>query len=382
MSTAVATAITNVDSTVERAKPVGASTRNPVVDTVRVLAVAGVVGGHWLVTALVSGVNGLSVDSPLRFMPGLVPVSWFCQTLGLFFLTGGYAAAASYAARRGSVFAWWGRKLGALAVPVAVLLGCWAAVLFGLSARGLPQVTVSTLVYLITTPLWFLGVYLLMLAVTPLASWLDDRLGLAAALVPAALAVLVDFAVPAPWNQLNELFVWGAAWQFGLAWRRRSVPRGMAFGLLFGGIAAYALLVLVAHYPVSAVGVPGQLRSNLAPPSAATLALAAAQTGAVLLAVPLLTRISARPRVAALVRGVNARALPIFLLHQSSLAVVTLVAGAFGTLPGLHTTPDGPGWILARLLWLPVFALVLTVLLTLLIAALRPTRIRRFARKS
>ena len=32
-----------------------------------------------------------------------------------------------------------------------------------------------------------------------------------------------------------------------------------------------------------------------------------------------------------------------------------------GPLPGLHTVPDGLGWVRARLAWLPVFALALLV---------------------
>ncbi|ESU47675.1 hypothetical protein P376_4345 [Streptomyces sp. HCCB10043] len=32
---------------------------------------------------------------------------------------------------------------------------------------------------------------------------------------------------------------------------------------------------------------------------------------------------------------------------------------ADGPLPGLHTVPDDAGWVVARLLWLPVFTLAL-----------------------
>lgn len=52
----------------------------------------------------------------------------------------------------------------------------------------------------------------------------------------------------------------------------------------------------------------------------------------------------------------------IFLWHQTAMIAVTatgLLAG--GPLPGLHTAPDGPGWVLARLAWLPAFALALLV---------------------
>jgi hypothetical protein len=58
-------------------------------------------------------------------------------------------------------------------------------------------------------------------------------------------------------------------------------------------------------------------------------------------------------------------AMPVFLWHQSAL-IVTTVAVAWLTpgarVPGLHTAPLDPGWLAARLVWLPVFAVVLVLL--------------------
>src|SRR4029077_6277574 len=78
--------------------------RDRAVDALRALAIAGVIGGHWLVTALVTGTrNGqsqqgtvLSDNSPLASMPWLAPLSWVFQTLAVFFLVGGYSAARGY----------------------------------------------------------------------------------------------------------------------------------------------------------------------------------------------------------------------------------------------------------------------------------------------
>src|SRR5690348_6107397 len=77
--------------------------RDRAVDALRALAIAGVIGGHWLVTALVAGSSNspgqhgtvLSDNSPLASMPWLAPLSWIFQTLAVFFLVGGYAAAKS-----------------------------------------------------------------------------------------------------------------------------------------------------------------------------------------------------------------------------------------------------------------------------------------------
>ncbi|PWS49649.1 acyltransferase, partial [Streptomyces sp. FT05W] len=122
-------------------------------------------------------------------------------------------------------------------------------------------------------------------------------------------------------------------------------------------------LVLFAGYPASMVGVPGGTLSNLDPPTLAAVTFGLAQCGAALLLLGPLRRILARPAVWAAVALLNLSAMTVFLWHQTAMIVVTSAALFLtGPLPGLHTVPDGPGWVLARLAWLPVFALVLLVL--------------------
>ena len=95
--------------------------RDRAVDALRALAIAGVIGGHWLVTALVSsssnspGQHGttLSDNSPLASMPWLAPLSWVFQTLAVFFLVSGYSAARGY---RGGYLPWLRKRMVRLAV--------------------------------------------------------------------------------------------------------------------------------------------------------------------------------------------------------------------------------------------------------------------------
>src|SRR5215471_17904995 len=95
--------------------------RDRAVDALRALAIAGVILGHWLVTALVvtHGRTGTTVadKSPLHAMPYLAPLSWIFQTLAIFFLVGGYAAARSY---RGDYLSWLRQRLVRLSRPVAL----------------------------------------------------------------------------------------------------------------------------------------------------------------------------------------------------------------------------------------------------------------------
>jgi hypothetical protein len=98
--------------------------RDRAVDALRALAIAGVIGGHWLVTALVLGPSSggpsakggatLSDNSPLASMPWLTPLSWVFQTLAVFFLVGGYSAARGY---RGGYLGWLRKRMTRLACP-------------------------------------------------------------------------------------------------------------------------------------------------------------------------------------------------------------------------------------------------------------------------
>src|SRR5580704_19542823 len=137
--------------------------RDRAVDALRALAIAGVIGGHWLVTALVLGKGQggtvLSDDSPLASMPWLTPLSWVFQTLAVFFLVGGYSAARGY---RGGYRTWLRKRLIRLARPVAALAAGWIPVTLGLVLAGVPATTVHTLLFLVISPLWFLGVYALL----------------------------------------------------------------------------------------------------------------------------------------------------------------------------------------------------------------------------
>ncbi|WP_306748402.1 acyltransferase family protein [Saccharothrix yanglingensis] len=241
--------------------------RDPRVDATRALAVVGVVLGHWLVTALVLTDDGLVVDSPLRWVPELAPACWVLQVLGLFFFTGGFGAARS-------TTPWWSRARRLLP-PVAGPLAVRAVVLFGLSVRGLPQGTVWNTGYAVVTPLWFPGVYVLLLAATPLMA----RLGWWGVALPVALVAVDAWWAGPGW--VNVLAVWWAPWQVGVLVARHGWRRSWGAALLGTGAVAFAALLGPGH-PASAVGVPGAAESNLSPPSAAALALALARVGLVL----------------------------------------------------------------------------------------------------
>ena len=238
--------------------------RDRTVDALRALAIAGVILGHWMVTALVlsSGQTGSTVHdaSPLASLPALTPVSWIFQTLAIFFLVGGYAAARSYT---GDYLGWLRTRLARLSRPVALLAAVWVPLAIGLSLGGVPWATESTLLRLVLDPLWFLGVYAGLMALTPLAVALVRRLGACAACVPAAVVAAVDlvrFGLGGPaWvGWINVAAGWLVPYLLGIAWARGSF-RGWRIPalMLAGGAAATAALVVWAGYPASMVGVNG-----------------------------------------------------------------------------------------------------------------------------
>ncbi|MEV0882520.1 acyltransferase [Streptomyces microflavus] len=347
---------------IEAATPPG---RDRAVDALRALAILGVVGGHWLVTALVADSGTVRGASPLVYLPHLTPVSWVFQTLAVFFLVGGMVAAGSWASarKRGVSYGQWvGGRLARLFRPVAAVLVVWTLAVGAMLVSGVGEPTVFALAKLVWSPLWFLLVFAALTALTPLVARLHP-------LWPLAVVLHVDLVRfglggPSELGWINVVAGWLVPYCLGAVVARGGLRgRRNSWALLLGGVAAAVSLVLWAGYPASMVGVPGGRISNLDPPSLAAVSFGLAQCGAALLLLGPLRRALRRPAAWAAVALVNLAAMTVFLWHQTAMIVVTasalLVAGE--PLPGLHTVPDGVGWVVARLLWLPVFALALLV---------------------
>jgi len=150
--------------TIDAATPAG---RDRTVDVLRALAIAGVILGHWLVTALVltrsPAGERLHDSSPLAALPALAPVSWVFQTLAIFFFVGGYSAARSF---KGSYLTWLRARLGRLGRPGLVLAGVWVPLTAAMILAGVRSATIHTIVTLVLSPLWFLAVFAGLTALT------------------------------------------------------------------------------------------------------------------------------------------------------------------------------------------------------------------------
>jgi peptidoglycan/LPS O-acetylase OafA/YrhL len=362
--------------------------RDRAVDALRALAIAGVIGGHWLVTALVPANGTLSDNSPLASMPWLVPLSWIFQTLAVFFLVGGYSAARSY---RGDYLPWLRKRMTRLARPITALVAVWIPVTAGLLLAGVPSATIHTLLFLVISPLWFLGVFAALTALTPPALWLVNRFGAWAAAFPVAVVAAVDLTRfglhgPAWLGWVNLPAGWLVPYLLGIAWAQvsptqssptqssptqGSLARGQLTRwslcgrripalMLAGGAAATAALIVWAHYPASMVGVNGAHISNLNPPTLAAVTFGIAQCGLALLLRDRLAKLMRRPLAWAAIAMVNLSAMTLFLWHQTAFITVSSLALLAGKVPGLLTAPTSPQWVAERLIWLPVFAITLS----------------------
>ncbi|WP_405463459.1 acyltransferase [Streptomyces anulatus] len=319
------------------------ATRDRYVDLLRVASLGAVVLGHWLMAAVTpDGVGNL-----LAVVPALQPLTWLLQVMPVFFFVGGFSHALSYRSllrkrpegTADSVYSAFLRaRLQRLLRPTTVFVLVWgaAALLVQLlgGGGGLTGVTLR----MVTQPLWFIGIYLAMVAFTPPLLRLHERCGWGAFAGLAGAAVAVDvlrFAGGVPYVEfLNFAFVWLAVHQLGFL---RADGRIRRPALLAGaGLVTAGALVAFGPYPLSMVGMPGEKVSNMAPPTLALLAHGLWLVGAVELLRAPAARLLERPRVWRTVVAANGVAMTAFLWH------LTAMFGVYGALLALDVELPAP----------------------------------------
>jgi peptidoglycan/LPS O-acetylase OafA/YrhL len=311
----------------DRPVPVGAG-RDAYVDFLRAASLIVVVLWHWAFTILHWRPDGPHATSPLGFTRGFWILTWLLQVMPLFFYIGGFVHLRSWQrAQRGGtgLGAFVGRRLRQLAVPGAALLTTWLALgtavgyYFNLAWMG-------RAVRLVVSPLWFLGVYLMLIALLPVALWAHRRFGVLVLVWLAGAAMCVDvlrfhYRVDGI-GWLNMLLVWALAHQAGFAYQQVvDAPRRVDWALLWSGLFGLVGLVFSGLYPGSMVGVPGERLSNMAPPTFVMVALLLFQIGAVEVLRPTMERVLRRPYWHTANETINRFALPLFLFHITGMAI-------------------------------------------------------------
>lgn len=355
-------------------------TRDRYVDLLRVASLGAVVLGHWMMAAVTpDGVGNL-----LAVVPALQPLTWLLQVMPVFFFVGGFAHALSYRSllrkrpegSTDSVYAAFLRaRLQRLLRPTMVFVLVWgaAALLIQLlgGGGGLTGVTLR----LVTQPLWFIGIYLAMVAFTPPLLRLHERYGWGAFAGLAGAAAAVDvlrFAAGVPYVEfLNFAFVWLAVHQLGFLRADGRLGAGPALSALRrpallagGGLITAVALVAAGPYPLSMVGMPGEKVSNMAPPTLALLCHGLWLVGAVELLRAPAARLLARPRAWRTVVAANGVAMTAFLWH------LTAMLGVYGAMLALDVPLPEP----ATAAWwaqTPLRLAVAAALTAVLVAAFR-----------
>lgn len=353
--------------------------RNRYADFLRVLAIAAVVIGHWIVidlqfeNGLPTGINALAHSDWIHWG------TWAFQVIPLFFLVGGYANAISWRRHRerGRDWASWLRRRSLrLLWPTAIFVAAGLILTPVAAWLDVPEEILSQATWAVALILWFLAVYLIVSVLTPLSLRAHERwgmgfVGLLTVLVIAADSIRflgeVDLLAYA-----NYALVWGAFHQLGFAWKDGILPsRGKVSSITGISFVVLFLLVEWGPYPVSMVGVPGAEIQNTGPPTLALLLLGFAQIGLMLLLRPLI-----RPRLEgnsslwrAVVTG-NLVIMSIFLWHVVPVVIIAVILTGLGvTLPG---APGSMVWLAFRLVWILMLGALLLPLVLFVRRGERP----------
>lgn len=342
--------------------------RERVVDFLRAFSILSVVIGHWLISYITQDENGKILgENALGGMKYGWLSTWIFQVMPIFFFVGGYAnyvGVRSFRRRDLSYAAFLTSRVRRMLKPVVTLLFVWVPVNFAIDWQNYrTEDFASLLSKIVTQPLWFIGVYIIVTSLAwPLYS-LHLKWGAKFLIFSAALPFLVDW-MHFGWNipsvgYLN-IFIWIWVHQLGFAYAdgtllasasdntdRTYTALWKKFGGLFmtiigatglffcsgikkfGDVSVLHTIATTLHlddlpYPPSMVGLPGEKISNMNPPTVAIMFLAITQIGLVIIFRDRLQKMLMRHKIWTFTVAINSMILTIFCWHQSALVITTL----------------------------------------------------------
>ncbi|MFN8500178.1 MAG: acyltransferase [Anaerolineae bacterium] len=341
------------------------ATRDRYADLIRAAAILLVVLGHWLM-AVVDWDGPVWLGNLLAILPRLQVLTWTLQIMPLFFFVGGFASLLSLRSihRRGGGYAdFIYHRSARLLRPIGFFFAIWIPVAIVLQITRPTSDAVRTLSLIAVQPLWFIGVYMLVIGLTPLTRALHRRWGAAVPVALFATVVVVDvtrftLAVDAI-GLINMAAVWMLAYQLGYFYadgRLQRIRRERLVAVILGSIALLVGLTTYGPYPRSLVGLPGDRFSNMFPPTLCIAVLVILLVALAMLVREPLTRFAQRPRVWAAIVAINMVMMTIFLWHLTAFGLAT---GALRLL-GISLPPPGTvAWVVTLPLWLGLLATIL-----------------------
>lgn len=205
---------------------------------VRILSLTGIVLGESLLAFTMRD----SVEPAWAW-----PLTWLLQLVPLFFLAGGLGTLHAWRASTSYVGFLAGR-VGWLIRPVLAFVIAWLVVPLSLELLQAPESAITAFSRLVVQPLWLLGLYVLVVAVTPLMHRLHDLVPVAAPAVLFASVAGLGFVGGSVAAHVGGVLVALLFGQLAFHYADRTlwrIPRAL---LLAVAAAAFAGLVLLTTF--------------------------------------------------------------------------------------------------------------------------------------
>lgn len=337
-------------------------------DFVRATSIAAVVFGHWTIATVARRAGELGGENALSTLRWLGPATWVVQIIAVFFVVGGFSnERALGGAAKLDYGAFLARRSERLLRPTIVFTTAWLVLAVLLDALPADPGLVHDAARIAAQPLWFLAVYLVVIALAPLQVRLHRVRPLLLVVVLPLLVIGLDVlrlteAAPDA-AVLNYLLVFLFAQELGFAYaegRFARVGTARALAVAFGATALLVALTTAGPYPVSMVGVPGESVSNMSPPTVCILVLTIAQGGMLLAIRPALARWLQRPAAWQATISVNVVIMTVFLWHLTALVAAGSIAVVLDALPAVATATwwlERPAWFAGELVALALLVL-------------------------
>ncbi len=344
------------------------ASRDRSVDFLRAASILTVVLGLWLIGVVWVQDDAIFSTNAIGITSWLWLATWAMQVMPIFFFVGGFSNLTAYESARRKGLGDWAfvrHRLVRLLKPSAVFLGFWALVQVVLHVGDIGAPRPPLLPGAGTTallrgmdfppatipfgPLWFLLVYLVVVAIAPITIRLHRRFRwnvIWVMLAGAFAADILGFGVDPLFRWANVVFVLLLPHQFGHFLGDGTLDRlpRRTFGwMVAGGLGALVLLTNpplfqlfgdvrhewfpgIGAYPKSLLGTEAELVSNAYPPTLVYLMVGVWTIGAAMLLRPRLQRWLQRPGPWTFTISVNAVIMTLFLWHMTAflLSVLTL----------------------------------------------------------
>ena len=379
------------------------TTRDRYVDFLRAASIVTVVAGHWFISMNHREGGKVFTTSAIGETSWLWLGTWFLQVIPIFFFVGGFSNLTAYESlrRRGESTGQFLRtRMARLLKPTLAFIGVWVVIevvlhLAGCCGSGLFRGVKAPPATVPFGPLWFLGVYIVVVLVSPITIRLHRRFGLGVPIVLLLAAIAGDAfgfiggisAARVP----NIASVWLLAHQLGYFYADGRLTRLSKAQLWAMALASLAVLILLTnppiwggrgpeyfsglpHYPKSLLGTDNEPISNMNPPTLALVAMTFWSIGLAMLARPRVSGWLQKPAAwKAVVLG-NTIVMTLFLWHMTAYLLAVLVLWPLG----LGRESDSTiRWWLERPLWIGVSAVFLVGLIAILGRFERPAAASR-----